>query len=60
MRWRWPDGLRGDVGRAAASGLEHGRFGLDAMLIAPDGCIVEQDGGCPHGYESPLKAVGLI
>ncbi len=25
-----------------------------------DGCIVEPDGKCPHGYSSPLLLLGLI
>jgi len=25
-----------------------------------DGCTVEPDGKCPHGYESPLREMGLI
>ena len=35
-------------------------YGLDALLIAPDGCMVEQDGQCQHGYVSPLREAGLI
>jgi len=35
-------------------------FGLDANLIAPDGCMIEQDGRCPHGHVSPLREMGLI
>lgn len=25
-----------------------------------DGCAVEPDGRCPHGYRSPLLVLGLI
>lgn len=25
-----------------------------------DGCIVEPDGVCPHGYHSPLITLGMI
>jgi len=25
-----------------------------------DGCIVEPDGVCPHGYRSPLRILGII
>ena len=25
-----------------------------------DGCTVEPDGTCPHGYESPLLIAGMI
>jgi hypothetical protein len=35
-------------------------FGLDANLIAPDGCMIEQDGRCPHGFVSPLRELGMI
>jgi hypothetical protein len=38
---------------------------LDDMIEADefytrDGCQVEADGTCPHGYESPLITAGLI
>lgn len=29
-------------------------MGMDSALEAPDGCVIEQDGRCPHGYSSPL------
>lgn len=32
----------------------------DEVLIAPDGCRVEQDGQCSHGFVSPLLRAGLI
>ncbi len=35
-------------------------YGLSSNLIAPDGCVIEQDGECPHGYVSPLKELGMI
>ena len=35
-------------------------MGLDSLLIAPDGCTIEQDGRCPHGHVSPLRTAGLI
>lgn len=37
-----------------------GGYGEDDNLIAPDGCLIEQDGRCPHGYVSPLRRAGLI
>lgn len=49
--------------------LEHARQlsleELEAMLFddsieAADGCLVEPDGTCPHGYRSPLLVLGLI
>lgn len=39
---------------------------LEAMVlgnsdcIAADGCTVDPDGSCPHGYPSPLRTLGLI
>lgn len=41
-------------------GWETDGFGLDSCLIAPDGCMIEQDGQCEHGYVSPLRTMGLI
>lgn len=32
----------------------------DCLLEAPDGCIIELDGTCPHGKKSPLLALGLV
>jgi len=26
----------------------------------PEGCVVEPDGECPHGYRSPLLVLGVI
>ncbi len=31
-----------------------------APTECPEGCIVEPDGICPHGYESVLLELGLI
>ena len=28
-------------------------FPLDSSLEAPDGCVIEVDGVCPHGHEAP-------
>lgn len=33
---------------------------LDSVIEAADGCSVEPDGHCPHGYRSPLLVLGLI
>lgn len=30
------------------------------LLEAPDGCVIELDGTCPHGERSPLLRWGLI
>lgn len=35
-------------------------YGIDSNLIAPDGCMIEQDGECPHGHVSPLRTTGLV
>ena len=35
-------------------------MGLDFLLEAPDGCVIEQDGRCPHGCVSPLRGLGLV
>jgi len=32
----------------------------DAVVECFDGCEVEPDGRCPHGYSSPLLLLGLI
>ncbi len=29
-------------------------------VFTVDGCWVEPDGQCPHGYRSPLRVLGLI
>jgi len=47
-----------------ASSLDHET--LEAMVtdfedvVAIDGCVVEPDGTCQHGYESPLMILGII
>ncbi len=35
-------------------------MGIESLLEAPDGCVIEQDGTCPHGYVSPLRELGLV
>jgi hypothetical protein len=35
-------------------------MGMESLLEAPDGCVIEQDGKCSHGYVSPLRLEGLI
>jgi hypothetical protein len=32
----------------------------DSVLEAADGCSVEPDGKCPHGFRSPLLVRGVI
>lgn len=33
---------------------------MDGVVETEDGCIVEPDGVCPHGEESPLLIAGCI
>jgi len=35
-------------------------FGDMSVVAASDGCNVEPDGTCEHGFESPLLRLGLI
>jgi hypothetical protein len=35
-------------------------YGLDSCLICPHGHLIEMDGQCPEGCESPLRTMGLI
>lgn len=35
-------------------------YGLDFTLVCPHGHTIEQDGRCPAGCVSPLRATGLI
>ena len=32
----------------------------DDFYTLEDGCPVESDGRCPHGYDSPLVTLGYI
>ena len=32
----------------------------DGVITTEDGCLVELDGVCPHGYESPAILAGII
>lgn len=33
---------------------------LDSIQVAADGCTVEPDGICEHGYRSPMLLLGII
>ena len=33
---------------------------LDSVQLTSDGCLVEPDGICPHGFKSPLLIVRMI
>ena len=35
-------------------------FGDMSVVATSDGCNVEPDGECEHGFESPLRRLGLI
>lgn len=35
-------------------------FDLVTGVDTADGCYVEPDGVCPHGYKSPLLLLGMI
>jgi hypothetical protein len=39
---------------------EDSMFGLEAGVETVDGCYVEPDGECPHGFLSPLIEAGII
>jgi hypothetical protein len=41
--------------------MEETLFGLsEGTVETVDGCIVEPDGSCPHGFLSPLLEAGVI
>jgi hypothetical protein len=49
------------IERHAAEWLEESDYmALDEDPETVDGCIVEPDGVCPHGYESPLLVLGIL
>lgn len=48
------------IGASSEGWSAYDDMGLDSLLEAPDGCVIEQDGKCSHGHESPLRAAGLI
>ena len=35
-------------------------FGDGGVTTTQDGCNVEPDGMCPHGYQSPMLRLGII
>ncbi len=35
-------------------------YGMDCSFICPDGHMIEPDGTCPDGLQSPLFDLGLI
>lgn len=35
-------------------------MGMDSLLECPCGFTIEQDGRCPNGCVSPLRAMGMI
>lgn len=40
--------------------MEESMFGSSCGVEVADGCMVEPDGKCCHGYSSPLLLAGLI
>jgi hypothetical protein len=55
-----PDQKRAEMGWAATMEIDDLYEALDGTAEAFDGCIVEPDGRCEHGYRSPLLVLGLI
>jgi hypothetical protein len=52
-----------ELSNAINDGLSHFSDEADEMMGAtdcPDGCTVEPDGHCPHGYESAALTLGVI
>ena len=46
---------------AIADGLELGELDeMQGQTDCPEGCTVEPDGRCPHGYESAGLTAGVI
>lgn len=35
-------------------------MGMESLLECPHGNVIEQDGRCPSGCVSPLRAMGLV
>jgi hypothetical protein len=35
-------------------------MGSSCLLLCPCGDVIEQDGVCPQGCESPLRTLGMI
>lgn len=46
--------------RILPEGWETDGYGLDSCLVCPHGHTIEQDGRCPEGCVSPLRAWGMI
>ena len=64
MEERWPEGPPPGVGlvhsRKSPSLATLERWMDDGIAEATDGCPVEPDGTCEHGYQSWLLRLGLI
>jgi len=39
--------------------LDPDGYGDQSVVATQDGCNVEPDGRCEHGFESPLRRLGL-
>lgn len=48
------------IGATDAGWETEGGYGDDDNLVCPCGYTIEQDGRCPDGCVSPLRAAGLI
>ena len=46
--------------KADSTFLDRYMFDMETTIEVADGCHVEHDGKCQHGYTSPLRILGLI
>lgn len=59
MGWEELDDIMADDLRGDES-FDADGFGDGSVMSTEDGCVVEPDGKCPHGYESPaIRLLGL-
>lgn len=55
------DEIEDSIQEMLPDGWEYqGGFGLSGLLTCPCGIDIEQDGQCPNGCVSPLRALGLV
>lgn len=55
---KYPDAYLVPTSEPSEKTLRHWMF--DGVAKALDGCRVEPDGSCQHGYPSWLRAMGII
>jgi hypothetical protein len=63
LKHREPESVRRNNENVWAERLSIGtlsRIMNNGVGKAYDGCTVEPDGSCPHGYSSPLILLGMI